>query len=226
MQITISKNGPYLVSGSIPLFLGKIETDANGASLNLKEIKSIEAPESYALCRCGHSANKPFCDGSHMKVGFEGDTTAPHTTHAQQSKCYSGPSVSFYDAEELCVTARFCDRGLNAWTYTQKSDDPKNKEEAVREACLCPSGRLVICDEKGDPLETNYEPSIMVLEDPSRKMSSAYFVRGGIPVIDEAGNAYEARNRQMICRCGGSRNKPFCDATHYQLGFVDGIADS
>lgn len=57
-EISISENGPLLVKGSISLH------SADGSS----EMKS----GMTALCRCGASANKPYCDGSHKKIGFEG----------------------------------------------------------------------------------------------------------------------------------------------------------
>jgi len=55
--IYVSKDGPYHVQGSIEL---EHEVRNDGAST-----------EHYALCRCGHSKNKPFCDGTHWYVGFK-----------------------------------------------------------------------------------------------------------------------------------------------------------
>ena len=55
VQIKVMKNGPLLIEGKV------IITDENG-DVNVTEGKMI------ALCRCGHSANKPFCDGSHKKA--------------------------------------------------------------------------------------------------------------------------------------------------------------
>ena len=56
-EIKVRKNGPYLVKGSVEL------VDALG--------NCIEAEETFVLCRCGHSRTKPFCDGSHKRVGFD-----------------------------------------------------------------------------------------------------------------------------------------------------------
>jgi CDGSH-type Zn-finger protein len=56
------KNGPYLVSGD----LSELElTDANGARYDLS------GKEKIALCRCGASVTKPFCDGHHSQIGFQ-----------------------------------------------------------------------------------------------------------------------------------------------------------
>ncbi|MCZ2127635.1 MAG: CDGSH iron-sulfur domain-containing protein [Anaerolineales bacterium] len=57
LEIKAAKNGPYLIPGNFTF------TDAEGVT------KSVE--KMVALCRCGHSANKPFCDGTHKKIGFE-----------------------------------------------------------------------------------------------------------------------------------------------------------
>lgn len=59
VTIKVRKNGSLRVDGPVEL----IDHEGN----------PIEPPneEHFALCRCGHSANKPFCDGSHKRVGFE-----------------------------------------------------------------------------------------------------------------------------------------------------------
>lgn len=58
VTIQTLKNGPLLVKGKVQL------ADSEGKSMP-------GSTEQIALCRCGHSANKPFCDGSHKKVGFQ-----------------------------------------------------------------------------------------------------------------------------------------------------------
>lgn len=60
VKITIRDNGPFLVEGSFTL------CDAEGKEYTL----SADKP-AFALCRCGHSANRPFCDGTHKTCGFE-----------------------------------------------------------------------------------------------------------------------------------------------------------
>ena len=71
VQITIAENGPYLVTGDIPLARQTIVTDAEGGSEDWLEGDAIAHRESYALCRCGASQTKPFCDGSHKTSGFD-----------------------------------------------------------------------------------------------------------------------------------------------------------
>jgi CDGSH-type Zn-finger protein len=60
------------------------------------------------------------------------------------------------------------------------------------------------------------EPLIRVTE------NGPYRVEGGIPVRDAEGNSVEAPERYFLCRCGQSSNKPFCDGTHWHIGFKAG----
>lgn len=55
--IKVSNNGPYVVTGTVEVL------DADGAVYTVKQ--------SFALCRCGGSSTKPFCDGTHKKNGFQ-----------------------------------------------------------------------------------------------------------------------------------------------------------
>ena len=70
-KIQITKDGPYLVSGGLPLSEQCIVTNAEGESMDYREGKKYPVQPQYALCRCGQSGDKPFCDGSHKKVRFE-----------------------------------------------------------------------------------------------------------------------------------------------------------
>ena len=65
VKITIRENGPYLVEGDFQL------VDAQGNEVPLKK---------KALCRCGGSVTKPFCDGTHSKIGFQGAIAAVEET--------------------------------------------------------------------------------------------------------------------------------------------------
>src|SRR5438128_12153748 len=85
-KIQITRDGPYLVSGDLPLSEQWIATNAEGESLDYREGKQYAAQPQYALCRCGQSANKPFCDGSHTKARFDGTETASHQPYLTQAE--------------------------------------------------------------------------------------------------------------------------------------------
>jgi len=223
MRITVTKNGPYRVSGAVPLARQTIIADEEGSSVAWEQGETLDTPEEYALCRCGRSKNKPFCDESHLQAGFDGTETASREPYLAQADVEDGPRVRLTDAQALCAYARFCDFGGQVWNLVER-DDPEAAGLAVREAGLCPSGRLVAWDRfTNRPLEPELEPSIGVVEDPPQGVSGPLWVRGEIAVYSADGYEYETRNRVTLCRCGASGNKPFCDGTHAAIGFRDGI---
>ncbi|MDR2197640.1 MAG: CDGSH iron-sulfur domain-containing protein [Coriobacteriales bacterium] len=222
-KITIVKDGPYLVAGSVPLD-EKVMLSA-GHERVYQQGRVFEAKETYALCRCGKSKNPPFCDGSHVAAHFDGTETASTKPFDQRVEIFEGPTLDLYD-DERCAFARFCHRaGKEVWTLTEESDDPQARAEAIQAANDCPAGRLVQHDKLADNvgIEPELEPAISILQDPEREVSASLFVRGGIPLISAEGFEYERRNRYALCRCGASRNKPFCDATHVNAGYLDGL---
>ncbi len=214
-RIKVTKDGPYLVSGNVPLAEARIVCDETGIPVRWEAGKKYPDRESFALCRCGNSDNRPFCDGSHTKAGFEGTETSGRKTFLEEAETYSGPDLVMKDVLKLCALARFCLRDGDAWTLTENSGDPKAKATAIEEIHACPSGRLVACDQKtGEPIEPSLEPSIGLVEGPERRGSGPLWIKGGIPVEAADGTEYETRNRVTLCRCGISGNKPFCDGAH------------
>jgi CDGSH-type Zn-finger protein len=221
-KVVISKNGPYLVSGGVPLARQTIVADREGGSHEWRESDPFPAQESYALCRCGHSKSKPFCDGTHTKVRFDGTESASREPYREQAQVMEGPAMALTDVENLCAFARFCDPNGQVWNQVGKSDDAKVRAMFVRQVNNCPSGRLVAWERaSGEPVEHKLPVSIGVIEDPAEGVSGPLWLRGGIPVSAADGFAYEVRNRVTLCRCGASKNKPFCDGSHAAIKFRD-----
>jgi CDGSH-type Zn-finger protein len=221
-RITVSANGPYLVKGGIPLSKQHIVVNAKGESVDWREGQKYASEEKYSLCRCGQSANKPFCDGTHKKVGFDGTETASRKPYLELAEELPGPGLNLRDAESLCAFARFCDTDGKIWNLVEHTDRPDKRQIVERQAERCPGGRLVAVDTKsGHALEPKVEPSIGLIEDTAEGVSGPLWVRGGIPVFAADGSGYEVRNRVALCRCGASSNKPFCDGSHASIGFSD-----
>jgi CDGSH-type Zn-finger protein len=77
VTITARKNGPYRVEATDGAEVKVV--DADGKTFDL------QGKTAFSLCRCGHSANKPFCDGSHKTVGFQAEDVAQRVADTQQS---------------------------------------------------------------------------------------------------------------------------------------------
>jgi len=213
--ITVSKNGPYIVSGSVSLRLETIGVNDAGESTAWVGGKALPTSAQYALCRCGNSNKKPFCDGTHAKIGFDGTETASREPVMEQAQVLEGPSMQLADAEVLCAFARFCDPNGQVWNEVKDTDDPKVRTQFLQQVGNCPSGRLIAVDKHArESIEPKLPYSIGLVEDPSQNCSGPLWVRGGIPLVGADGQAYEIRNRMTLCRCGKSENKPFCNGAH------------
>jgi len=222
VRVTISRNGSYIVIGDVPLARQTITTDAQGGSEAWREGESLAHAETYALCRCGASQTKPFCDGAHLKVGFDGTEAARRDPYLDQAKRLDGPVLQLTDAESLCAFARFCDPNGQVWGQVEHTDDPEVRAAFVRQVNACPSGRLAAWDKtSGKPVEQALPVSIGLVEDPEQECSGPLWLRGGIAVVGGDGFEYEVHNRVTLCRCGASNNKPYCDGSHVTVKFRD-----
>lgn len=217
MKITVSKNGPYIVTGRVPLTTEEICNDNEGYCHTWRQAKKYPLQEEYALCRCGNSKNKPFCDGTHTKIHFNGTEAGDRVPYREGADVIRGPTLTLTDNEHLCVHARFCMRAGGIWNLVRQSGNPAARDLAIEQAGNCPSGRLVVHENETEkPIEPELEKSIVIIEYPPRREHGPLWVRGGIPVISSDGEPYEIRNRVALCRCGKSGNKPFCDGSHVE----------
>jgi CDGSH-type Zn-finger protein len=219
-KVVIIKNGPYRVSGAVPLSKQTIGVNHEGESETWEQGQVFPDQQAYSLCRCGHSQNKPFCDGTHKRVEFDGTETASRAPYAEQANVIDGPAMQLADAERLCAFARFCDPHGQVWSQVEHTDDPATRERFIRQTGNCPSGRLVALDKQtGRAIEPELPVSIGLVEDPAQECSGPIWLRGGIPIVAADGVEYEVRNRVTLCRCGASKNKPFCDGSHAAIKF-------
>jgi CDGSH-type Zn-finger protein len=214
LRIRVSKDGPYIVTGGVPLTVNMVMLDDKGLPYEWKPGKNYPVANTYELCRCGKSNNPPFCDNTHTQNGFDGTETAGNQPFHNEAKIIEGPDLTLADLPKLCVHAGFCDRMGGTWALTQYSDTPEARRIAIEQAGNCPSGRLVVSDKDGNEIEPKYKPSIVLVEDPNKGVSGPLWVRGRIPIESADGITYEIRNRVALCHCGKSSNKPFCDGEH------------
>ena len=222
-RIQVSENGPYIVSGWIPLIKLTISTDVEGYPRSYVVGEEYPLNETYALCRCGKSKSKPFCDGTHANIRFDGTEIASRAPYLTRARKIDGPDLKLTDAPDLCNHAGFCLRATGIGNLTRSSDDAEAKRLAIEEAGNCTSRRLVAWHKEPEKsIEPEFEPSIALVEEPHKGCSGALWVRGSVPVESSDGGAYEVRNRVALCRCGASSNKPFCDGSHMVIRFTDG----
>jgi len=201
-----------------------IECKPNGPYLvrNLDDFRNargdrIETKPVMALCRCGGSANKPFCDGTHQKNGFSG--TKRDDRVADKRESYQAGRITIHDNRSICAHAGVCTDGL-ASVFNYKSEpwiDPAGDAvEAIIETIRkCPSGALRYTLDVVESRDPQQEPSITVTRD------GPYAVAGGAQLLEQSWAQGASTEHYTLCRCGASKNKPFCDGTHWSIEFKD-----
>ena len=225
IHITVTEQGPYLVYGCPPLAMQYIMPDDNNESWYFQAGRSFSTKtDPTALCRCGSSKRHPYCDGSHANTDWNPQLTASPEIRSDEVETVEGATLDLLDNSKFCVFARFCHPGGDTWDLTEHSDAPDSRQLAIREASMCPSGRLTARDRKTrQPFEFHFEPSLGLIEDNAIGSSGGLWVRGGIPIQRATGETYAIRNRVVLCRCGQSSNKPYCDGTHASVKWRDKI---
>lgn len=217
-RIRVTDDGPYQVSGGTPLVrVAQIETEY-GEPVGWTAPQPLPSGQRFALCRCGRSKHKPFCDDSHLEPGFDGTEVADRGPRAVRAKTFVGDGVVMTDDRSICSHAGFCaNRVTTAWEMIDETADPDVRERLQGMISRCPSGALDRAPSvTAEPVEPVFEPSIGVVKD------GPLWIRGGVQIEAADGFAYEVRNRVTLCRCGHSSDKPFCDGTHLDIGFRDG----
>ena len=216
-SITIRPNGPYIVRGGIPLVRKTQVMSEHGEPLAWKKGEVLSTESTYRLCRCGQSKSKPFCDGTHTMVDFDGTETADPGPIANRETIFRGQQIIVKDDHSLCVQSGFCgNRITNLWKMLKDDDDSLVRVQIMDMVEKCPSGTLSFALEADDEvIEPDLPKEIAVIPD------APLWVSGGIPIERRDGLPLETRNRMTLCRCGASSNKPFCDGSHSKVGFTD-----
>lgn len=180
--------------------------------------EEITPCEGVELCRCGASGDKPFCDGSHERVGFSGKRESDHSN--DRRKDYVGEKITIHDNRCVCAHPRYCVAGApEVFRLGEKpwiDPDAAEPEDLIEVIERCPSGALSYSIDGVEHRDQDREPSITVSE------NGPYYLVGGIEVVGEEPRARDvSREHCTCCRCGASQNKPFCDGSHITVGFED-----
>ena len=213
--IVTAKNGPYLVT--------------NVAAVRTPLGERLTLPPQLALCRCGASALKPFCDGSHATGGFTDDKDPKRVP--DQRDTYPGEQVTIFDNRGICQHSGLCtDRLAAAFRTSQEpfvAPSGARMDELVRAVRDCPSGALSLAFDQVEARDLvdrhgTREQAIEITQD------GPYRVTGGLPLADSAGAdvpraAGSSREHYALCRCGHSQNKPFCSGMHWYTDFRDPV---
>jgi CDGSH-type Zn-finger protein len=226
-RIVVMPNGPYLVYGDIPLVRKRKVVAENGESVTWEKTQAFLTEETYALCRCGESGSKPFCDGSHARVGFDGSEADDPRAADERQLVHEGNGIVVRRDLSLCMHARFCVGRLRKIPEMMPdTSDSDMRAHIIGLIEHCPSGSYTYAlEEDGPEIEPDLPISISVTS-AEAPLAGPLWVTGGIPVARADGEPFETRNRVTLCRCGHSNTKPLCDGTHLEIEFHDDSVDA
>ncbi len=197
------ENGPLVVKG-ISSIVG-----SDGVALEAKPV--------MALCRCGQSKNKPFCDGSHKETGFS--SARDDTSHRDRVYSYEGAEITVHYNKLLCSHAGECGKRLLAVFDPKQRPwvQPDNGDAAmIREVvAACPSGALR-ASEPGGAAEHAFPEAPQITVEPN----GPYRI-SDVPILNPKQAEGSTEKKYVLCRCGLSGNKPYCDGTHHDEGWKD-----
>jgi len=201
-KVNVTNNGPYLLSGTTSI-------------TRVPDGKSYELKGNVALCRCGGSKNKPFCDGTHKSNGFTGDKAPDRTPDKREE--YAAAGVTVHDNRGLCAHAGKCTDGLPPVFRLRKEPfiDPAaaTAHEIAETIKQCPSGALSYSIAGTERRERGGEPMVAFVP------NGPYVFKGGADLENAELLEGGTTDHFALCRCGKSKNKPFCSGAHWEVQF-------
>ncbi len=218
-QIVVRPNGPYKVTGCIPL-VKKIQAVSElGEPLTWKKQGELDATDEYYLCRCGQSSNKPFCDGTHRRHPYDGTEHAPTNQSCERCLEYPGGAhLSIYFDPDLCMESGFCANHVTSVAeMSAQTDDTIVRTQAIAMIEHCPSGALTYRlegDEVNNEVDLPQQVAVTTEITAHGPIPGPLWVTGNIPILRADRQPFECRNRVTLCNCGRSHCKPLCDGAH------------
>ncbi|ADY56004.1 Iron sulfur domain-containing, CDGSH-type [Syntrophobotulus glycolicus DSM 8271] len=200
--ITFTQNGPYLVHNLDSLENSKGDSFATGPVIT--------------LCRCGASKAKPYCDGAHREINFQGRKKADRIP--SKINTYLGENITVHFDLSICAHSAIClntlpsvfDLSNQPW-INPNGADPQKIIEAIKK---CPSGALSYTLEGKRPSEENSQFSkITIIK------NGPLNVEGNVELQGDIDSPPADPEHFCLCRCGHTKNSPYCDGSHIQNHF-------
>lgn len=188
-------------------------TPIKDGPLRVQGLKTFEGVEGaldpqpeMALCRCGLSANKPFCDGSHVPAGFTDEKQDDREPDRRDT--FEGDPVTIFENVAICSHAGFCPNGAPDKWRPKTDSGGHTDEELVPMIRKCPSGALSHATDGKEHRDQERDPAVRITK------NGPYCIEGGIELTKADWAEGASHEHYTLCRCGGSKNKPFCDGAH------------
>lgn len=191
----------------------------------------LSTVRGVALCRCGASKNKPFCDGTHSTIGFSSENKVDENDGSgigekkivkDKRKDYVGKKITIHDNRRICSHAAECVNNLpSVFKLNSRpwiNPDAAEVEEIEDTIRKCPSGALSYSIDSIEYRDQNdRNPMVTVSKD------GPYVITGRVELMGDNIRFGDGASKEhyTLCRCGASNTKPFCDGMHKVINFKD-----
>jgi CDGSH-type Zn-finger protein len=214
-KILLLPNGPYYLLNDMEPKV--VENLQNSEGQPLSTLRGV------ALCRCGASKNKPFCDGTHGTIGFSSENKTQDNSPIikDKRKNYVGKEITIHDNRKICSHAAECVNNLpSVFKFNTRpwiNPDAADKQQIINTIKKCPSGALGYSIDDIEYKDQERMSMVTVSKD------GPYIITGGIDLIGDNIQFAEGFSKEhyTLCRCGASNNRPFCDGMHITINFKD-----
>ena len=181
----------------------------------LRDGKPLEKANPAFLCRCGLSSNKPFCDGAHAAAGF----TSEREITEEIVQVYEGKELTIRFNRSICAGAARCVQGLPTVFDSEGSEnwihpDGAEKASVIKTISACPSGALSYSLGAQTTIDERDQPKITIVKDGPYNVEGLRLEHSPMPT-------HCSTTKFSLCRCGHSRNKPYCDYSHAEKNWSD-----
>ncbi len=194
LSVTVLDNGPLKITGD------RLTVRYCGEPVELEEGAPV------VLCRCGESENAPFCDGSHARTNFVAE---PPAGPRRELRVWEGQTIRTFFNPSACMHVFYC-KPLKELRAREQAGDASAAAEIARAVRSCPSGALSY-ETKGEAALAGVEPDaaadIEIVEGGELRIQRGFEINCEL-------QARQAADRATLCRCGLSKNKPWCDGRH------------
>ena len=205
VKITLKPNGPIMLSAANEPF--PVLRSATG--------EDIHPTKNVFLCRCGASANKPYCDGSHATTGYTDENRCDRDALLEAA----APGITVHFNRAICSGAGECVRNLPSVFVSGARDWIRPAEAPVDEVIAtvrrCPSGALTYTR---DGQTVTRDESVVTVRIVA---NGPYEITGPVEFEAPQWSRNASRTCFALCRCGKSANAPFCDYSHGEQGWQD-----
>ncbi len=191
LSLTVLENGPLKLSGE------------NVTLRYCGEDLSTEAGKDLYICRCGESTNAPFCDGSHAKAGFVGTSEA---TPKKEIRVWEGKTIRTFFNPNACMHVFYC-KPLKELRARELEGDAAAAEEIAKVVQSCPSGALTFESTDVSLPAGASNIDVEIVEGGELRVQCDFEINAEL-------QERQTPDRATLCRCGLSKNKPWCDGRH------------